>query len=222
MAKDDARARILEAAGPIFAEKGYETATVRDICQKAGVNVAAVNYYFGDKERLYIETVKRAHQPAGEPEPLLEWPPDTPPETKLRDFIGAMLGRMLGERAPWQRQLMMREILNPTSACAELVRVYFRRRFGQLLDILDEILPAETPAHRRHQICFSIVGQALYYHVGGEIVTLLVGHEERRQHYQVHQLAEHISGLMLASLGRTPPLAEPSCGPIDPTNVVQD
>ena len=53
---DDTRENLLLAAGKVFADKGYEKATVREICKAAGVsNLAAVNYYFGDKERLYIE-----------------------------------------------------------------------------------------------------------------------------------------------------------------------
>ena len=43
----------MDAAGEIFAEYGYRAATVRQICEKAGANIAAVNYYYGDKERLY-------------------------------------------------------------------------------------------------------------------------------------------------------------------------
>ena len=62
MTTDDARTRMLNAAGPIFADKGFAAATVREICQQAEVNLAGVNYYFGDKERLYIETVKSAHR----------------------------------------------------------------------------------------------------------------------------------------------------------------
>ena len=62
LAADDPRDRILLAAGREFAEKGYEAATVRDICLAAGVNLAAVNYYFGDKKRLYTESVKHAHE----------------------------------------------------------------------------------------------------------------------------------------------------------------
>ena len=55
--QDDPRGRILSAAGQEFADKGFEAATIRDICTLAAVNVAAVNYYFGDKHRLYIESV---------------------------------------------------------------------------------------------------------------------------------------------------------------------
>lgn len=209
MAEDDARSRILDAAGPIFAEKGFQTATVREICNRANANVAAVNYHFGDKERLYVEAVKLAHIPEGDHDELIEWPPGTPPDVKLRDHLEAMLKRMLSERAPWQRQLMNREILNPTFACREIVEVHIRARLGQLLEILDEILPADCPTPRRHQIAFSIVGQALHYYVASDLVTMLVGEEERAAHYQIDRLVDHIAQFSLAAMGLAPPLASP-------------
>ncbi len=46
---EEAKARLLHTAGEIFAEKGFHAATVREICQQAQVNIASVNYYFGDK-----------------------------------------------------------------------------------------------------------------------------------------------------------------------------
>ena len=95
MTTDSTRKRILDAAGPIFAENGYQASTVRDICDQADVNLAAVNYYFGDKERLYLETVKLARQNRAEEAPLPDWGEDTPTETKLRDFVRTMTTRML-------------------------------------------------------------------------------------------------------------------------------
>ena len=93
----DPRERILLAAGREFAERGYEAATIRDICTAAGANVAAVNYYFGDKHRLYIESVKHAHEARLRQVPQPEWAPGTPAAQKLRDFVGSMLDRMLGQ-----------------------------------------------------------------------------------------------------------------------------
>ena len=50
---DTTRERILAAAEEIFLEKGFDKATVRDICNQAEANVAAVNYHFRDKRSLY-------------------------------------------------------------------------------------------------------------------------------------------------------------------------
>ena len=145
MGKDDARIRILEAAGPVFAEKGFQAATVRGICEAAKMNLASINYYFGDKQQLYVEAVKYAHEPPGEEVEETDWPAGTPTQEKLKGYILTALKRMLGVRATWQRQLVMREILQPTSACKQLVEGHFRARFNRLLDILDEVLPPTHP-----------------------------------------------------------------------------
>ena len=90
---DTTKERIITAAGEIFAERGFDGTTVRDICQAAGVNLAAVNYHFGDKERLYIETVKRAHRSRMEQVPMPNWRPETTAAEKLHDFIYVFLCR---------------------------------------------------------------------------------------------------------------------------------
>ena len=59
---DATKSKLLEAAGEEFAEKGFEGAKVRSICSRAGVNNAAVNYHFGDKEQLYVQAVLEAHR----------------------------------------------------------------------------------------------------------------------------------------------------------------
>src|SRR5688572_7077062 len=100
---DETKRRILEAAGPIFAEKGFRGATIRDISERARVNVAAVNYHFGDKEQLYRATLRNAFQCRLEQMPVPDWPAGTPPRDKLRDFIAAVITNMMGDvRVPWQ------------------------------------------------------------------------------------------------------------------------
>ncbi len=56
------RDRILDAAERLFAERGYVSASIRDITAAAGVNLAAVNYHFGGKESLYQEMMLRRVQ----------------------------------------------------------------------------------------------------------------------------------------------------------------
>jgi AcrR family transcriptional regulator len=216
MTTDDARTRILNAAGPIFAEKGFAAATVREICQAADVNVASVNYYFGGKEALYIEAVAQAHPGKLGPGAFLDWPDGTPPERKLKDFLCMMLTRLLSvQSASWQEELFMREVLNPSPMCREMLRERFRAAFDQLQRILDEIVVPETPPHQRHQIGFSVIGQCVYYRTGRNVVPLIVGEEELASHYGIDQLADHIWRVTLAALGLGPPLGRPLLGESD-------
>ncbi len=55
---EDTHDRILSAAQKLFAEKGFDATSVRDITTEAGCNVASVNYHFGGKDNLYLETFR--------------------------------------------------------------------------------------------------------------------------------------------------------------------
>lgn len=209
MSTDDTASRVLNAAGPIFAEKGFQNATVREICRAAGVNLASVNYHFRDKERLYIESVKLAAQLRAQQAPMPPWPPGTPTAIKLRNFIHTILTRMLGvDQAPWQIRLMQREIMQPTSACRELVEEYFRPHFELLQRIIGEAVPPDMPPHARRQIAFSVVGQCLHYRIANEVVRLLVPPDEVTAHFTTDKLADHIAAFSLAALGLAPPLGK--------------
>ena len=203
------RERILSAAGREFAERGYEAATVRDICLAAAVNGAAVNYYFGDKRRLYIESVKHAHEQRAGQVPLPAWAEGTLPERKLHDFISNFLERMLGfGQPPWQVRLMMREVLQPTEACRELVEDYVRPRFELLVSILDELVEGRLPPTGLRQLALSIIGQCFLYRVAGDVVGMLVPREEIASHHTSGPLADHVTRYVLAALGVTRPLVD--------------
>jgi len=197
---DEPRTQILDAAGPIFAERGFQAATVREICKKAGVNVAAVNYYFGDKECLYLETVKLASQQQTERFPLPHRPPECSAEIRLYDFILTLLTRLLDTDQPWQSRLMMREVLRPTSACRELVEGHMRPHFESLLRVLGELVPEDTSLRRLRQIGFSVVGQCLHYRVANSVISMLTPEDERETCFSTEQIAEHIWQFTMAAL----------------------
>ena len=54
---EQTRERLLVAARVVFSENGFQNATVREICRRAEVNIAAVNYYFNSKEALFAATL---------------------------------------------------------------------------------------------------------------------------------------------------------------------
>jgi AcrR family transcriptional regulator len=197
---DSTRQRILEAAGNVFAKKGFDGATVRDICQSAGANIASVNYYFGDKRRLYVETVKWAHANRVQQFPLPHWSEGTPADARLHDFITVFLERLFySTEQPWHCELMMRELAHPTEACEEVVRSFIREQFQLLQSILADLAPTEMPPLKRHLIVFGIVGQCLHYRIAEPVIRLLVPAEEFAT-YQVKLLADHITDWTLAAL----------------------
>lgn len=57
--KPDKKDHIIAAAEKLFALRGYDSTSIRDICQEAEVNVAMVNYYFGSKDGMFREMVEQ-------------------------------------------------------------------------------------------------------------------------------------------------------------------
>lgn len=207
---DEPKERILSAAGEEFAERGFEATTVRDICLAASVNVAAVNYYFGDKQKLYHEAVRQAHRRLVAQVPLSPWPEGTPARAKLRGFIGNVIERMLGFGRPrWETRLMLREVLHPTDACRDLVQDYIRPQFERLVSILDELADRQLDAAHLRRLSVSIFGQMFVYRAAGDVVGMLVPADELAALHTPVPLADHVTHFALASLGLAPSLTTP-------------
>ncbi len=193
------RQRVLEAAEEVFAEKGREAASVRDILRRADVkNIAAINYHFGDKDSLYIAAVKHAHQSCCV-QAFPQWPEGTAPAVKLRDFVRTMVERMLEPGRPSALRLMMREMAQPTEACAEVVRDYIRPIAGVLEGILTELRP-DLPPQRGFLVGNSIVAQCLFYRQNRPIIEQLMGPEMFGQ-LSAEVLTDHITSFSLQALG---------------------
>jgi AcrR family transcriptional regulator len=203
---DPTKRRLLEAAGEEFAEKGFEDARVRTICKRAGLkNQAAVNYHFGDKERLYVEAVIEAHRCSVEDE-MEEIDAHAPPREQLRWFIQRFIRSVMEHRRNqgWHHALMFREMLHPTSALETLVRESIRPRFERLTAVLQQICPDAEPK-RLHALAFSVIGQCLHYKFAQTVSERLVGTEEWNA-IDAEFLVDHIAGFSLAALGLNSPL----------------
>lgn len=197
---DDTRQKLIDAAGASFAEKGYEATSIRDICQQAGANIAAVNYHFGDKRSLYVAAVRHAQTCADSDQPEPVWPDNMPPQARLREFIRAMLDRKLSSNAPaWHTEIMLRELAHPTEACAAVVEDYIRPMANGLRVILKGLLGDDFPDEKESLIGFSIVGQVLFYYIHQPIIKLLIGEDAHRQ-LTVEKLTDHITEFSLAAM----------------------
>lgn len=200
----DPRQRLLLAAEEIFSEKGFASATIREITDRAGANVAAINYYFGDKERLYIEAVKFAHACSAKDLPFPIPPEGTPPVEKLKVFIREIATRMTQPTRPSSLRLMMREMAQPTAAAREIVREFIQPMAFGLRAIVRELLPG-IPDARGLMVGFSVIGQVLFYRQNRQVAELIFG-KEAVDELSTELIAGHVTRFTLAALGHGEPI----------------
>lgn len=200
---DETRSRLLQVAREVFGEVGFRRATVREICARAGANVAAINYHFGDKDRLYAEVVK-----SGIVLGLQKYPtdmglgPDPTPPQRLHAFVRSFLYRTLGEgEHACSGRIMLWEMVEPTAALDELYRERIKHLYGMLQGIVSDLLgPAATPARVRMG-CASVLGQCAFYRLGESLLSKIqAGPTTNLPPEQVEALAEHITRFSAAGL----------------------
>jgi len=198
--RDETRERLLDAAGEVFAEQGFRAATIREICERAHANIAAVNYYYGDKETLYLEATNYA---LGLLEDKLR-PRDTPPpdasaEQVLKEFITRFLTGLLGDRPAWHSKLMARELIEPTAFLDRAIEEVCRPHMQQLTSIVRRIVGTDASPEAMHMCCNSIVGQCVIYVHSRPVLARLYPQDVTTPEF-VERLADHIARFSLAGL----------------------
>ena len=195
------RQGLLEAAGEIFAEKGFAKATVRAISDRAGANVAAIKYYFCDKAGLYRAAIKHWSEISLQKYPVdLRLGAKPTAEQRLTAFIRSFLFRILDQSRPgWHGKLMAREMVEPTEALDELVESACRPLYEQLHVIVQEVGRGRLNATAARLCARSIMGQCLYYRHARPVIVRL-DPDEMFEPADVERLATHITGFSLAAI----------------------
>jgi AcrR family transcriptional regulator len=200
-APDRTREQLIEAAAAVFARAGFRAATVREICQKAGANIAAVNYHFGDKEALYAEVLSHALQRARQKyPPELGLGPKATPEERLHAFVHSFLLRIFDDGPhAHHAKLMAREMVEPTAALDRLVREEIGPMAGTLMGIVRTLLGRGASDAQLRRCGMSVVSQVLFYHHCRPVVTRLFP-DLKFKPREIEELARHITGFSLAAL----------------------
>lgn len=155
----DCRKRLIDAAIQIFAVKGYDSASTREICRLAGANVAAIHYHFGDKATLYRQIFRG-------PDGIGQFPVEfEDPRLPLRDALLVFYRHIMSFIvAPTQAQqfrlVFIREQLQPTGLLDDQVdamRPHHERLMRFLTTRLNVVGSADLPLVH---LAFSLVGLA--------------------------------------------------------------
>jgi len=198
--KGKGRDRLLEAAGEVFGEVGYKAATVREITSRAGMNVAAVNYYFRDKEELYAAVLVHAQRCAMESLPAEE--DEGPAEVRLRIFVEGMLRHLLDPLRPaWHSRVMAREMASPTRMLGELIEEEFRPKVDRLGKILRELTDGRLSDEELARAGASIISQCVFYRQNRPVVLHLYP-DLMGAGDHIGKLAAHITEFSLGGLER--------------------
>ena len=163
----DTKRKILRAAADEFAMKGYHGTTVRDICRRARVNVASINYHFKGKEALYKEMFEylfkdsKAHEILNRPwnGDFAEW------KTVLRGWVSGTLGEILKQDPVdrCKRMIFRRELLNPSEIFPDIYENFMKPRLNSLTEHFRKALPKETEDEDVCIRALSVCADCLFY-----------------------------------------------------------
>ena len=200
LAFDDTRAKLLQAAGQVFAEVGYHAATVRKISARAGTNIALVNYHFRDKLGLYTEVLRQsvcADQLEAVRTLLGQ---GAPPEEILRAVIRARLQSACGgDRPDWHFRIMAHELAQPTPALSQVINETMRPIYGRLREIIGGLLGLSPDDEKTRLCAHSIMGQVVFYALARPVLVRLWP-EFKVTPAQLDRIADHIADFSLAYL----------------------
>lgn len=170
---NNARSRLVTAALRVFAEKGYEGASTREICELAEVNISSIRYYFGDKAGLYR---------AAFTEPMCDAPCRinaesfamlTLPEALKLFFVEFLDPLKRGEEFRLVMKLHFREMIEPTGAWREEIDAEIKPQHEAMVSLLKQHLRLKRADVDVHRLTFAIIGMAVHYYVGHEVVSAI-------------------------------------------------
>jgi len=200
----ETKRKLLDAAGVLFAEKGYHETKTSDICRMAEANIAAVHYHFRNKEDMYVAAWRHEFDRS-----ILAYPSDggvpaeAPAEARLQGHIQALVRRSVDPNSR-DFDIAHREMSNPTGLLTEVMRHSIEPLREMHLSLIRELLGPDVTDQDVHLCEMSIHAQCL--------MSLM--HERQRRlaqrdsqniphpfpHVDEALLAEHIFRFSLAGL----------------------
>ncbi len=149
MVADNTRERILDSAERLFAERGFDGTSIRDVTADASANLAAVHYHFGSKEDLVREVLRRVVTPANAARiRMMDAADQCPGGPFVGDLLRAFiqpeleLARDLGPRGPGVIRLVGRMFSEPNEVVQSICMDLFGEVGGRFIMGLQRALPA--------------------------------------------------------------------------------
>jgi|WetSurMetagenome_2_1015567.scaffolds.fasta_scaffold332161_2 TetR/AcrR family transcriptional regulator, regulator of cefoperazone and chloramphenicol sensitivity len=194
--------KVISIAAEVFAEKGFEQATVREICKKAKVNIAAINYYWGSKEKLYKQVIEKLIIERTRVYPFTAaMDQSLPPQMRLRKFIELFLNRLLdSDRPAWSSKIMIREMFQPTEEVKMVLDKLIKPTYELLVSILGDIYTDKVAESKVRLTAVSIISQCVFYFYADRIMSRMVA-KKMLPEFKIDEVVEHITKFSLQGIG---------------------
>ncbi|MBW2595783.1 MAG: CerR family C-terminal domain-containing protein [Deltaproteobacteria bacterium] len=196
--------RLLKSAEMLFAQKGYDAVSVREITNAAKCNLAAVNYHFGNKKTLYLSVFRERWMPRAQRiracfEENLAGCGDTSPASVIQSLAEALIkGPLTDKERLCHFQLMIREITNPTEAFEIVTEETMKPSFEGLGQLLQPYLHESIDEERALLNILSIFSMVLYFNFARLPVSKIIGHAYDQPFKD--RLVQHIVDFSLSGL----------------------
>jgi len=175
-----ARDRVLEVACEMFAEAGFHGTHFREICKRAGTNVAGICYHFQSKEGLYQAVMMEAGRGLSDrDEDCLASGAHLPPERRLLRLTESLLQKLSAKRA-WIAKLLARELMDPACGAYTYVASGLERDFVMLQAAMRALPAAGASSQTIRLQALRLIGECVLYCLAGEnphhpLIQLAVG-----------------------------------------------
>lgn len=203
----ESRARILGAAGQLFAARGYDGVATRELAAAADVNISAITYYFDGKEGLYravlgqlVEDTAPLFEPmvarieaevhaAGDDKPklarLVAW------------FVGALLSGILSDpKIRWQMPLVMREFQQPS----EGFELLFAERIEPMHNAISKLVGAarglDPASSDAKLITATVIGQCMAFGFARAVIFARTGWRDYDEENRGQVIATVTAGIL--------------------------
>ena len=203
--RPDRKQAILLAAERLFAEYGYHAVTIRQIAEEAGVPLALVGYYYGQKHELFESIFAHWSSTIEERLAGLQLAVQAPERQRLPRVIAAFIEPVLRLRASPEGEyyalLVARELYHAREDTDRVLRSYFDPLAHAFIDALQELLPHAS----RGQVawCYQFMLGALMHHLSdNRIERLSRGENQPGQPAAGRLLQDFIVGGIRAALPR--------------------
>jgi AcrR family transcriptional regulator len=196
----DKKEHIMEVAVALFAEKGYEGTSIRDLAHEADVNIAMINYYFGSKEKLFVALLENKARFMRERIDAVQNDPSLTELEKINQIIDGYVNRFLSQ-PEFHRVLQQELLVTNRELLHQNVIALFTKNTQDVVSIIEKGIRKKIFRKVDPQLLFaSIIGTINQVMLSRSMCNILLNNEPSTNPYQdpalKKRLTQHIKQMV--------------------------